>query len=333
MLQNSAPNWMSGLALAAALSVSACGDDSEDKTASCSVDDPASCATGLVCEQLGETRHACLSPVMVGGRVYDALVGSPIVGATVVGLDSNTAARTRVVLTGADGRYQLPVSTRRTDDGTPLSDSISLRVAAADYQPFATAPRTALPIELSAATKGETMFAVGNAATDVALIPLAAAQRGGVTIQGKVNAAAPAGVLVIAVTGGVARSTTVSDRDGAFTLFNVQPGSVTLEGYRAGLGVTPKPVELSASGLTGVVLDVSSTPLTAVTGSVNIVNASGGLTTSVILAVASTFDAKAIRGEAPAGLRAANVSGAFRIEGVPAGRYAVLAAYENDQLV
>ena len=39
------------------------------------------------------------------------------------------------------------------------------------------------------------------------------------------------------------------------------------------------------------------------------------------------------RGEVPPGIRAANVDGAFTIDGVPSGRYVVLAAFENDQLV
>jgi hypothetical protein len=55
--------------------------------------------------------------------------------------------------------------------------------------------------------------------------------------------------------------------------------------------------------------------------------------------VESLFDDATLRGESPPGLRAPNpgvapdVTGAFRIEGVPAGRYVVLAAFENDFLV
>ena len=53
----------------------------------------------------------------------------------------------------------------------------------------------------------------------------------------------------------------------------------------------------------------------------------------MILVVASTFEPTPVRAEAPAGLRKTGVSSAFSIEGVPAARYAVLAAFENDQLV
>ena len=60
--------------------------------------------------------------------------------------------------------------------------------------------------------------------------------------------------------------------------------------------------------------------------------------TSVVLVVASTFNAAWARGEVPPGLRAPglgspSVSGAFTITDVPDGDYVVLAAFENDNLV
>ena len=74
-------------------------------------------------------------------------------------------------------------------------------------------------------------------------------------------------------------------------------------------------------------------------GSVNIVNAPGGSRTSVVLIPESTFHETMVTGIVAPGLRAPeppatpNVSGAFSITGIPAGRYVVLAAYENDGLV
>jgi hypothetical protein len=58
----------------------------------------------------------------------------------------------------------------------------------------------------------------------------------------------------------------------------------------------------------------------------------------VILVVEDTFDPNVARGSAPRGLRApetgpVSIDGAFIIEGVPAGTYVALAAYENDGLV
>jgi hypothetical protein len=79
--------------------------------------------------------------------------------------------------------------------------------------------------------------------------------------------------------------------------------------------------------------------MAVVEGSVMLVDASGGLATSVVLVPSSAYDPTLERGPVPYGLRAPappeapSVSGAFAIEGVPAGRYHVLAAFENDQLV
>jgi hypothetical protein len=70
-----------------------------------------------------------------------------------------------------------------------------------------------------------------------------------------------------------------------------------------------------------------------VSGSLQIVNGGLGSATSVILVVESTFDAALVRGDAPPGLRAGNVTGAFSIAGVPDGRYVALAAFEDDHLV
>jgi hypothetical protein len=47
----------------------------------------------------------------------------------------------------------------------------------------------------------------------------------------------------------------------------------------------------------------------------------------------STFIETVARGSVPPGLRVGNISGAFVIEDVPDGRYVVLAAFENDNLV
>jgi hypothetical protein len=304
----------------------------------CLPEDAKSCANDLVCEQLGTgDRYECLTPLLVSGRVFGALDGVGLENATVVGLDPNGAARTRVARTQSDGSYELPISIKRNEDGSPVEEAITLRVAAADHQPFPLAPRAALPIQLGTATSMKvsqrTVYRVQNAATDVALIPLPESQRGGVTVSGVVSTNPAGGVLVLAVVGNQAQSTAVSDSDGEFVLFNVTPGQLTLEGYRAGIAIAPQTVTAPATGLTDVQLSAATAQLATVSGNISIVNASGGLTTSVILAVASTFDSSTARAEAPAGLRMSNVTGAFEIANVPPGRYAVLAAFENDLLV
>jgi hypothetical protein len=304
----------------------------------CIPEDATSCADGLVCEQLGTgTHHECLHPVVVSGKVFGALDGIGVPDASIVGLDPNGAARTRVTRSDSDGHYELPVSMQRNEDGSPVEEAITLRVAAADHQQFPMAPREALPIQLGSAepttVDKQVTYRVQNTATDVALIPLPAAERGGATISGVVDASPAGGVLVLAVVDGKTQSSAISDRDGTFVLFNVKPGTVALEGYRAGLAVSPKSVTMTDASLTDVRLVAASSKLSTVSGSINIVNASGGLTTSVILAVASTFDPNAARGEAPAGRRVGGVSSAFEFPGGPPGRYAVLAAFENDSLV
>jgi hypothetical protein len=93
-------------------------------------------------------------------------------------------------------------------------------------------------------------------------------------------------------------------------------------------GARTEPVDLVAS----------TEGLATVSGSVNIVNPGAGSATSIVLVVESTFNDTLKRGEVPPGLRAPktgapSITNAFSIEGVPAGKYAVLAAFENDFLV
>ena len=254
--------------------------------------------------------------------MLDALTGAALSGATVVGLDANGAARTAVVRSGVDGSYELPVSVHRTAESAPTKETITLRVAASTYQPFATPPRTALPLDLSLAQlpagqdAAHASYRLQNAATDVTLVQLPEAERGGVTVEGTVQGTGGGSALIVALSNDKADATAIADRDGKFVLFNVTSGAVRVEGYRAGVAITPAMVQVPAAGLTGVTLQVSSAPLATVSGSVSIVNAEGGATTSVILVVASTFDPTLVRGEAPAGLRVGNVSGAFSIPNV-----------------
>jgi hypothetical protein len=214
-----------------------------------------------------------------------------------------------------------------------MREDVTLRVDASGYQSFPKAPRTALPIEVSdaQATEVEGVSVVMNATTDVALIALPGGAAGLGVIEGTIVPAA-GGVLVTAEQAGDAVSTAIRDTDGAFVLFNVPAAATTVRGFRAGLDVVP--ADLTTTGAVDMVtLNANEDGLATVTGTIQIVNATGGLSTSVILVVESTFDSTAIRGEAPYGLRAANITGAFTIEGVPPGRYAVLAAFENDELV
>ncbi len=291
----------------------------------------AGCMAGQVCERVTGGHPTCFAPVRIGGRVIDALDTSPIEGARVLALDANGAAISTVVLTAADGTYTLPVPAERDAMGVPSSADVTLRVDASGYQTFPTAPRSALPIDLASGTTTDGNYVVRSAATDVALLPITGGS--GITLRGNVVATDAAGVLVIAEQGGVAVASGVSDTEGDFALFDVPAGMTHVAGYRAELLVTPVDVMAAAPGVDGIVLDGTTGMLSTVSGSVNLVNAPGASTTSVILVVESTFVESAARGEAPAGLRAGDVTNAFSIPNVPPGTYVVLAAFENDGLV
>lgn len=311
------------LTLVAAL---ACGSEEEV----CDPNAPESCEGAQVCSALPSGTFACVETFVLQGIISDALTDAPIEGARIIALDANGAARSDVARSDAAGRYSLPISIERTEEGMPSATpgTVTLRVDASRYQAFPSAPRVALPIDLAGWTlQEEEGYVVQDATTDVALIPSGLEDN---TITGRVDHADAGGILIVAIQGGAAVSTSITSRDGDFLLFNVPSGATDLRGYRAGINVVPQTTEAPADN---VVLATESGTLATVSGSISIVNAPGGAETSVILVPAETFNATAIRGDAVAGLRAAPVTGAFAIESVPPGRYAVLAAFENDLLV
>jgi hypothetical protein len=106
------------------------------------------------------------------------------------------------------------------------------------------------------------------------------------------------------------------------------------------MSLSDETVEVTAGEQTDdVVLVASGEGLSAVTGTIEFAAVGDHpQETSVILVVESTLEELLpgeqafVRGEAPFGLRDGDATTSFRIEGVPAGRYAVLAAFENDGL-
>ncbi|HKY34878.1 MAG TPA: carboxypeptidase-like regulatory domain-containing protein [Polyangiaceae bacterium] len=304
-----------------------CGDDDEEQ-ASCSLTGESGCKEGQVCEEVQGGEPACFAPISIKGKVFDALDESPIAGAHVIARDANDVAVSPVAISDAKGLYTLRVPVRRNADGSiALSDTdVTLRADALGYLTFPKAPRTALPFDIASGAGNPPV--VQNAATDIALIPLEDASGLG-NVSGKVMSDNPGGTLVVA--GG---STGLADRDGDYTVFNVPAGSVEVSGYAPGVNLETNTAEVTANETTsGVNLGVLSEATASVTGNIQIVNAPGGSTTSVILVVEETFQENVARGEAPPGLRAFPVSGDFSIPNVPDGRYVVLAAFENDELV
>lgn len=309
--------------------------------------DPANdfCTDGLVCAEVQSGGHRCFGDVVLRGQVADASDRAAIEDAHVMAVDEEGVAVTDVAETDAEGNYELAVPVVRNDDGTPVSTQFTLRAAAQDYQSFPSGVRVALPIDVNASVRLEDSYVVESALTDVDLLPLEAGERsrisGSIVPIAAADAGAAAGaisgVLVVAK-GADGAFSGISDKGGSFTIFNVPAGDYELKAYAADVQIETENVSVPAEPLEGVELAQLGDGTQDVSGNVQIVNAPGGSLTSVILVVEDTFDANAARGEVPRGLRAPrtgapNVAGDFTITGVPAGRYVVLAAYENDGLV
>lgn len=324
--------FFTGVSLALVASLTACGgdDESDDKAARCDYSAQTGCKDGLVCELIADEAEAtgCFAPVVVEGRVVrsdDPEQG--IEGARVVGRDENGAAVSlSSAVTTADGSYSLRVPAAREQDGTPAVPELLLRADAAGFATFPSGLRVAIPVDVSAPEKTEGNYRVANDSTTIALDTLAAGDFG--SISGKVLAEEPAGTLVVA-----GAATGVADADGSYVVFNVLAGEVEVRGFAAGLSLEPASATVEAGADTGGVdLAASSAGLGVVNGDVSFVNASAQ-TTSVVLVVKSTFNDSLKRGEVPPGLRAFPVTGKYSFDGVPAGDYVVLAAFENDELV
>lgn len=348
------------LCSALTLGLSACSKDEEPPPASeageacdpnaTNADEGAVCAEGLTCDPLASGEdYVCGTPLELRGMVIDALDDSAIEGAHVVAFDKTGAPISDVAVTDASGNYALSVPAAREPDGSIADGAIfTLAASANDYLAYPGGVRPAFPVDASQVMNderggdGETggdgggVDYVENASTTIALIPLEG--EGGVTISGTVVGEEGAGTLVVAEGLGSPALSTVADKSGNYTLFNVPAGSGTLNGYRAGLSVEPATVDVADEDLE-VDLSSSDAGQARVSGSVSIVNAPGDSATSVVLVPASVFNVDLERGAVPFGLRAPdggaapNIGGAFEINDVPAGTYKVLAAFENDALV
>jgi hypothetical protein len=303
------------------------GDDKTDAKSVCSVSEQSGCDKGKVCEAVKGGEPQCFAPIAIKGSVTHALDATPISGAHVVARDANGVAISPVAVSDAAGVYTLTVPAERNADGTVADgqSGVTLRADGAGFLTFPSAPRTALPVDLGGVSAGATN--VQNATTAIQLIPIEGTGLG--TISGQVKSEHPAGTLVLA--GGM---TGLADRDGSYTIFNVPAGDVEVVGYAPGVNLRAANAKVTSDQITTKVdLQKLSAATAVVSGTVQIVNAPGGATTSVILVLEDTFKEDTARGEAPPGLRAFPVSGAFSIPNVPDGNYVVLAAFENDLLV
>ena len=298
------------------------------------------CDENLVCEEVVDGGTACFAPVVLRGNVFDQADQSGIEGATVVALDANRAPASTVAVTDASGDYEIQVARQRDTDGNPQGGDVTLRADAAGYQTFPGGIRQALPIDVSSPDEEDGVLVVETPTTDVGLIGLPSGA-GTNQIFGNVEVPSDSsGVLVVAeTTGGTPDGfTAIADRDGVYRIFNLPDGDFSVLGYAQGVNYDAQTASVSGGEEAQVDLAIGSDAPGTVMGSVQIVNPGDGKGTSYILVVESTFDEALARGETPPGLRAPEGtdlvgSGSWTIEGVPAGSYKVLGAFENDRLV
>ncbi len=297
------------------------------------------CDSGLVCEESASGGDPiCAKPLVLRGSVFRLDNQAAVAGADVVALDVNGAAASAVAASATDGSYSLAVPAKRDAQGKPANPpTVTLRADAAGYYSFPSGIRQSLPIDTATASETANAFVVMSALTDVGLLVRDAAAQG--AIAGSVELPpSGAGALVVAEGGGQAY-TGIADRTGVYRIFNVPAGTYTVSGYTQGASYADATANVPAAGAATANLVLDTRALAAVSGSVSLVDPGSGDATSVVLVVESTFDATLARGETPPGLRAPvpgtapNVTGAFSIAGVPAGKYVVLAGFENDNLV
>ncbi len=304
------------------------------------------CADGYACEASGDA-HICAAPIEIRGIVLDALSDAPIEGARVTALDETGTPVGSVSVSDADGHYAISVTATRNDDGSIAdADTWTLFASAIDYQAFPGGLRPAIPINAADAVTEDgseddetSRWVIENPSTDVGLLPLPSDQIGGRTVSGVVRGDSPGGTLVVAEGGNAPARYSIADGDGSYAVFNVPAGPHTMVGYRGGLDVLPASVDGDADVEDADLEADEGAAAAVVRGSVNIVNAPGGSETSVVLVPVSLYNENLERGPVPLGLRAPeapeapSISGGFEIDGVPPGRYKVLAAFENDALV
>lgn len=297
-----------------------------------------SCDDGLVCEEVEGGEPACFPPVAIEGRVFDLETDDGIGAARVSALDANGSTASSVAVSDSDGTYALSIPAVRDDEGEPVRSDVTLRADASGYVSFPSGVRTALPIDLSVASPSDDRWTIALPSTDVGLVEQPEGT-GTASVQGTVEPTQDgAGVLVV-VEQGSEGATAIADVDGSYVVFNLESGSADVTAYARGASYEHEAAELDDGAATEVDLSRTGDSTGAVSGNVQIVNAPGGAMTSVILVVESTFDDVLARGEMPPGLRAPsppadpNVSGDYAISGIPAGRYVLLASFENDGLV
>ena len=334
------PRLLSGLILGSLSLVSLVGCGSDDSLGPGDECDPHYyyCPEGFVCAELVTGGNRCFGELALRGEITNTSDGSAVEGAQVMVLNEEGIAVTDFARTDGMGNYDLKnVPAKRNADGSPAG-TYTLRTGAQAYQAFPSGVRAAPPIALSDATSVEGKYTLDSTLTHIGLIPLGVGERS--SMSGTIYDAADDSCALVVASGASGVFSGLSDKSRNWTIFNLPPGDYEFRAYAVGMQIKSASATVGRDPLSGLYLGYENTvgSTTTVTGSVQLVNAPGGALTSVMLVVADTFDPLAARGEAPPGLRSPrtgspDVSGNFSISGVPIGRYVVLPAYENDDLV
>ena len=315
--------------------VSACGDGN-GASSTCDPVAQTGCGTGQVCETVQSGTPACFSPVLVRGTVSDLSSGAMLDAARVVAVDPSRAPLSAVAVTAnngtTDGAYELRLARATRDStGKPVQARISLRADRQGYQTFPGGLRTALPVDLAGAQLvGGSWVLTGS----LAALKLHAAcrRRGRVHSRQRRGAASGAGTLVVAepVSGG-AGLTGLPDDHGSYAIFNLTPGiQYVVTAYTKGATYAPVTTAALAAGDNTVApLSPGSATGTLLAGGL-IFNNGASSDIQVSLVVQSTYVANLDRGETPPGLTVQGSGSGYTFDGVPDGKYVVLAAFGLD---
>jgi hypothetical protein len=296
------------------------------------------CSDGKVCENVSGGSPTCFAPVAIEGKVFDLSNQSAIENARVVAVDVNGAAVSNVVLSKSDGTYKLPIPTDRNADGTPVSlmGNVTLRADAVSYDSFPGTVRQPLPIDMATATDVNGTLTVKSALTDIGMFKLTDTSGIG-RIEGKVELPEGAtGIVVVAESNNVGYPT-IAARNGEYAILNLPAGDYSVNAYSVDHNYTAGTATVNANTVK-LDLELSADAASDVSGNIEIVDGGGATATSIVLFLESTYDTTTGRGVTVPGLRAPrtgvpDVTGAFTVTGVPAGKYVVVAAFENDGLV
>lgn len=330
--------WRTTLALSLGVLMAACSSGPKE----CKLDDATTCPSDQVCESVPSATPAtqCFAPVLLKGKVYDLGTSSGIASATVLATDENGAQAGVPATTGTDGAYEIRIPSTRTDatTGAFAARKVMLRSQAKNYVPFPSGTRISLPIDTSAAKteKDGGPYILKTTQTDIGLSPVAAELQNLPSVSGTVEVAADQKSVLLALEGSSLKTqTTLANPDGTFAFFNVPAGAWKLSAYSKGVNYTGLDVTVASADVKDLQVKKSTVTTASLSGKVQLV-AGAAQGTSVVMVLESTFVEALGRGEMAPGLRAPDqgtpptVTGDWKIEGIPDGKYVVLAAFEND---